>query len=35
MNGKEFITISNDFGLIYKFEILTVDKNKLKLKRID
>jgi hypothetical protein len=35
VNGKEFLIIKNDVGLFYKFEILTADRNKLKLKRIE
>lgn len=34
-DGKEFITISNDAGLFFKFEVLAVYKNKLKLKKLE
>jgi hypothetical protein len=35
VDGKEFITITNNAGLFYKFEVLTADKNKLKLKKVE
>lgn len=32
--GRMLLVISNDSGPIYKFEVVSVDKNKLKLKRL-